>query len=98
MIPELGHFALILALCVAIVQGVLPIAGASRGQGSWMALARPAALAQCALVAIAFGCLSQAFISNDFSVAYVAEHSNSKLPLAYRFAGVWGGHEGSWRW
>ena len=95
MIPELGHFALILALCVAIVQGVLPIAGASRGQGSWMALARPAALAQCALVAIAFGCLSQAFISNDFSVAYVAEHSNSKLPLAYRFAGVWGGHEGS---
>ncbi len=95
MIPELGHFALILALCVAAVQGILPIAGAARGQAAWMALARPAALAQCALVVIAFGCLSQSFIANDFSVLYVAQHSNSKLPLAYRIAGVWGGHEGS---
>jgi cytochrome c-type biogenesis protein CcmF len=95
MIPELGHFALILALCVAAVQGTLPIAGAARGQAAWMALARPAALAQFGLVAIAFGCLAQAFLGNDFSVAYVVANSNTRLPAAYRFAGIWGGHEGS---
>jgi cytochrome c-type biogenesis protein CcmF len=95
MIPELGHFALILALCVSLVQGVLPLAGAARGNRAWMALARPSALLLMLLVAIAFACLTYAFVTNDFSVKYVAEHSNSKLPLAYRISGVWGGHEGS---
>jgi len=95
MIPELGHFALILALCVAVILGTLPLAGASNGRAAWMALARPAAFAQGLFVAIAFGCLAYAFVSNDFSVSYVAQHSNTKLPAAYRFAGVWGGHEGS---
>ncbi len=95
MIPELGHFALILALCVAIAQATLPLAGAAIGKHVWMALARPAVLAQALFVSIAFGCLAYAFLSNDFSVSYVAQHSNTKLPAAYRFAGVWGGHEGS---
>ena len=95
MIPELGHFALILALCVAVVQATVPLIGASAGRTAWIALARPAAFAQGLLVAIAFGCLAYAFLTNDFSVRYVAEHSNTKLPAAYRFAGVWGGHEGS---
>src|SRR5204863_7356786 len=90
-----GQFALILALCVAAVQGTLPIAGAARGQLQWMAAARPAAAAQFGLVAFAFGCLAHAFLANDFSVVYVAEHSNTRLPAPYRFAGVWGGHEGS---
>jgi cytochrome c-type biogenesis protein CcmF len=95
MIPEIGQFALVLALCVAATQAVLPLAGAARGDGEWMALARPAALAQFAFVAIAFGCLTYSFIANDFSVLYVASHSNSRLPIGYRVAGVWGGHEGS---
>jgi cytochrome c-type biogenesis protein CcmF len=95
MIPELGHFATILALLVAIVQGVLPLLGAHRNNSAWVALARPAAQAQWLLLLIAFCCLSYAFYANDFSVAYVAEHSNSKLPTVYRFAAVWGGHEGS---
>jgi cytochrome c-type biogenesis protein CcmF len=95
MIPELGQFALLLALGVALVQGSLPIAGAARGRSDWMALARPAAQTQSLLVMIAFACLMASFIRNDFSVLYVAENSNSALPLQYRIAGVWGGHEGS---
>jgi len=95
MIPELGQFALALALAVALVQAIVPIAGAARGDASWIALARPAAQTQALLVAFAFGCLTHAFVANDFSVAYVAAHSNSALPLHYRVAGVWGGHEGS---
>jgi cytochrome c-type biogenesis protein CcmF len=95
MVPELGHFALILALCIALVQSTLPLVGAARGNDAWMALARPAAQAQCLFIALAFGCLTYAFVSNDFSVKYVAEHSNTQLPVAYRIAGVWGGHEGS---
>ena len=95
MTPELGQFALLLVLGVALVQGTLPIVGAARGRADWMSLARPAAQAQCLLVVFAFGCLAAAFIGNDFSVLYVASNSNSALPLAYRFAGVWGGHEGS---
>ena len=95
MTPELGHFALILALCVAAVQGVLPLAGAARGDARWIALARPAARAQFLLVLFAFGCLAAAFVGNDFSVAYVANHSNSKLPTQFRLAATWGGHEGS---
>ena len=95
MIPEIGHFALTLALFLALIQGVLPILGAARGNAVLMGMARPAALGQFVFVAIAFGCLTQAFLSNDFSVLYVAQHSNSQLPELYRFAAVWGGHEGS---
>jgi cytochrome c-type biogenesis protein CcmF len=95
MIPELGHIALILALVLAMVQGTLPLVGASRGVAAWMNVARPAAQGQFVFVVIAFSCLTYAFIHNDFSVTYVAAHSNSALPLVYRVAGVWGGHEGS---
>lgn len=95
MIPEIGHFALILALAMALLQGVLPIAGAARNNPTLMAMARPTALGHFFFVAIAFGSLAQSFLTNDFSVLYVAEHSNSQLPLHYRFAAIWGGHEGS---
>ena len=95
MIPEIGHFALTLALALAMMQGVIPIVGAVRGNSVLMGLARPAAMGQFVFVAIAFGCLTQAFLTNDFSVLYVAQHSNSQLPMLYRFAAVWGGHEGS---
>ena len=95
MIPELGQFALILALCVAILQGTLTLAGAARRDVSWMAVARPAAFGQLFFVLVAYGCLTYAFVTNDFSVQYVASNSNSALPLPYRIAGVWGGHEGS---
>ena len=90
MIPELGQVALCLALVVALVQGIFPLANPALG-----ALARSCAQAQALLVAFAFGCLTYAFVTNDFSVAYVAMNSNSALPLQYRVAGVWGGHEGS---
>ncbi len=95
MIPELGQFALALALALALVQAFFPIVGAAKGNAAWMALARPAAQGQALLVAFAFGCLTFAFVSDDFSVAYVVEHSNSALPLHYKITGVWGGHEGS---
>ncbi len=95
MIPELGQFALVLALILAVAQGTLPLAGAARGNLSWMNLARPAAQGQFVFIAIAFGCLTYSFVQNDFSVLYVASNSNSALPLQYRIAGVWGGHEGS---
>ena len=95
MIPELGQVALSLALCLALVQSVLPIAGAARGDAAWMAVARPAAQGQCAFVAVAFGCLAWSFASNDFSVLNVATNSNSQLPLHYRLAATWGSHEGS---
>jgi len=95
MLPELGHFALILALAVALAQAALPLYGAHANIPAWLAVARPAALAQLILVTVAFACLTSAFITGDFSVRYVAENSNSRLPLIYRIAGVWGGHEGS---
>ena len=95
MIPELGQFALVLALCLALVQCVLPIAGAARGNAAWMAVARPAAQGQFVFVAIAFGCLAWSFANNDFSVLNVATNSNSHLPLQYRIAATWGSHEGS---
>lgn len=95
MIPEIGHFALILALCVALVQGTLPIYGAAVGNSRLMALASPAARCQFFLVLTAFGCLAYAFANKDFSVLYVAATSNSQLPLHYRLAAIWGAHEGS---
>ncbi|MDH4245796.1 MAG: heme lyase CcmF/NrfE family subunit [Nitrospira sp.] len=95
MIPEIGHFALILALCVAVVQGSLPIYGAAVGNSALMAIAKPAARAQFLLVLIAFCSLGYAFAEKDFSVLYVAATSNSQLPLHYRLAAIWGAHEGS---
>ena len=95
MIPELGHLLLILALAVALIQGVAPMAGAQRGRSDWMALARPAAYLQFTLVLLSFACLTASFVRHDFSVLYVASNSNTALPLQYRIAGVWGGHEGS---
>jgi cytochrome c-type biogenesis protein CcmF len=95
MIPEIGQVALVLALCIALAQGTLPLIGAARGDTAWMALARPAARGQLVFVAIAFACVTNAFVTNDFSVANVANNSNSTLPLPYRIAAVWGSHEGS---
>jgi cytochrome c-type biogenesis protein CcmF len=95
MNPEIGLLALALALGLALCQAGLGLAGAARGDVAWMRAVRPAALGHFAFVAIAFGCLTYAFVTNDWSVAYVASNSNSALPLHYRIAGVWGGHEGS---
>jgi len=95
MIPELGHYALILALCIALIQGVLPLVGAHYGRREFLFLARPAAQTTFMLLAIAFVSLAWSFYVNDFSVLYVAEHSNSQLPVIYRLGAVWGGHEGS---
>jgi cytochrome c-type biogenesis protein CcmF len=95
MIPEIGHFSLILAFCFAVVQGVIPLVGVIRSKQALMLFAVPAARAQFLFITIAFICLDYAFFSNDFSVLYVASNSNSQLPLAYRLAAIWGGHEGS---
>ena len=95
MIPELGQFALILALLLALAQGLLPLIGAARNQTSLMALARPTAQGQFVFVAMAFACLAYSFYTNDFSVKNVAINSNSQLPWAYRLAATWGSHEGS---
>jgi cytochrome c-type biogenesis protein CcmF len=95
MIPEVGVFALVLALLVAAVQAVLPMAGAHWGVAGWMRVARPAAALQCLFAWLAFACLAQAFLAGDFSVRYVAANSHSELPAVYRFAAVWGSHEGS---
>ncbi|HMH17200.1 MAG TPA: heme lyase CcmF/NrfE family subunit [Burkholderiales bacterium] len=95
MIPEIGQLALALALCLALCQAMLGLVGAARGNSAWMGAVRSAARGQFAFVAIAFGCLTYAFVANDFTVAYVASNSNSALPLAYRVSAVWGGHEGS---
>lgn len=95
MIPELGHFALILTLLVALAQGGFALAGAARGNETWIAFARPAARIQFLLIVISFASLTWSFVAKDFSVTYVAQNSNSQLPLLYRIAAVWGGHEGS---
>ena len=95
MIPELGHFALILALCFSVVQAFIPLAGAQLGIASWVGVAKPAARMQLLFTAIAFGCLTWSFLVHDFSVTYVAQHSNTRLPVIYLISGVWGAHEGS---
>src|SRR5881398_236919 len=95
MIPEIGQFALILALVIAIIQAVLPQIGAARGIRQFIALAKPTAQAQFIFVLIAISCLGYSFINNDFSVLNVATNSNSQLPLQYRLAATWGSHEGS---
>jgi len=95
MIPELGHFALVLALVMALVQSVLPLWGAQTGHSGWMRLAAPAATAHCLLLVVAYACLTQAFVASDFSVKLAAQHSHTALPLIYRITAVWGNHEGS---
>jgi cytochrome c-type biogenesis protein CcmF len=95
MIPEIGQFALILALMLAVTQATVPLIGAARGMPQLIRVARPAAQAQFIFVAIAFCCLAYSFITNDFSVLNVASNSNSQLPLNYRLAATWGSHEGS---
>ena len=95
MIPEFGHYALILALCIALIQGVLPLIGAHQGRREWLMLARPAAQIVFLMLLIAFTILAWSFYANDFSVLYVVEHSNSQMPVVYRLGAVWGGHEGS---
>jgi cytochrome c-type biogenesis protein CcmF len=95
MIPEIGQFALTLALCLALIQAALPLAGAATGRSEWMALARPAAAGQFVFVVLAFGALEYAFLNDDFSVLFVAQHSNTALPAFYKFTAAWGGHEGS---
>jgi cytochrome c-type biogenesis protein CcmF len=95
MIAELGHFALVIALAIATWQMVAPLCGASRGSVQLMVSGTVAAFLQLALVALAFAALTYAYVTNDFSVANVAENSHSSKPLLYQFAGVWGNHEGS---
>ena len=95
VLPELGQIALILALLVAALQALLPLLGAQRGIAPLMELARPAAFLQLALVGLAFAILTHGFVVQDFSLRYVAENSNSLLPMVYRYTAVWGAHEGS---
>jgi cytochrome c-type biogenesis protein CcmF len=95
LIPEFGQVCLILALCLAIAQGLFPLAGAQLGRSAWVAVTVPAAAGQAVFALGAFATLAWSFVVNDFSVAYVAANSNSSLPDLYRFAAVWGGHEGS---
>ena len=95
MIPEIGHFALILALSLAVCQGVIPLLGAYRNDAAMMAVGRTAANGQFFFVAFAFGCLVWAFVQSDFSVLYVANHSQLALPTIYKISAVWGAHEGS---
>ncbi|MDA1099813.1 MAG: heme lyase CcmF/NrfE family subunit [Proteobacteria bacterium] len=95
MTAELGHYALVLALSVALVQATIPLLGAWRGDSGWIGLARPAALVQCVLVMTAFGALMYAYLTSDFSVLNVAANSHSAKPLLYKISGVWGNHEGS---
>jgi cytochrome c-type biogenesis protein CcmF len=95
MIPEFGHFVLWLALGLSLVLGVVPLAGAQLQRPGWMSLARPGAVWVLLLVAVSYLALTVAFVRNDFSVLYVAQNSNTALPMAYKIAAVWGGHEGS---
>ena len=95
MIPELGNFSLVIALCLAIVLGIVPMIGAARGNVQWMSLARPLATGQFLFVAFAFGCLIYSFVTSDFSVKNVVANSNTKLPVYYKITASWGSHEGS---
>jgi cytochrome c-type biogenesis protein CcmF len=95
MIAEIGHFALILALCLAFIQGVVPLWGAQKKISSWVEVAVPAALGQTLFIIISFICLTYVFLVDDFSVGYAARQSNTELPIIYKISSVWGGHEGS---
>ena len=95
MIPEIGQFALILALVISLIQGTLPLVGAAKNRTQWIAVARPAARGQFLFVITAFFCLMQAYVTSDFSVANVAHNSHTLKPMLYKVSGVWGNHEGS---
>src|ERR1700731_756219 len=95
MIPELGHYALTLALGLALIQGIMPIIGTRTNDPVLMSIAAPAALAQFVFVAIAFLALAECYVASDFSVLNVYENSNSAMPLIYRLTSIWGNHEGS---
>ncbi|MCL6271654.1 heme lyase CcmF/NrfE family subunit [Sansalvadorimonas sp. 2012CJ34-2] len=95
MIPELGQLSLILSLCLALLLGIVPMIGSYTGHRNWQALAKPLAAGQFVFMSMAFLVMAQAFATDDFSVAYVANHSNSQLPLAFKLSAIWGGHEGS---
>jgi cytochrome c-type biogenesis protein CcmF len=95
MITELGHFALILAFMVAIVQSIVPLIGAHKRWPGWMAVAEPAAVAQFLLTSFAFGALTWAFVTSDFSLKIVWQNSHSAKPMLYKISGTWGNHEGS---
>jgi cytochrome c-type biogenesis protein CcmF len=95
MIAELGHYALALAFCIAIVQSTLPLYGAARGDDALMSLARPAAVAQFLAIVVAFGALTHGYVTSDFSIINVAQNSHSLKPMLYKVSGVWGNHEGS---
>ena len=95
IIPEIGHFALVIALLMAVVQAVMPLAGAATRRPLWMAYGRPMAIGQFLFVTIAYLCLTASYMLDDFSVANVANNSNSLLPWYYKFSAVWGNHEGS---
>jgi cytochrome c-type biogenesis protein CcmF len=95
VIAELGHYALMLALGLALIQGVMPIVGTRSGDPALMSIAAPAALAQFAFVALSFAALAACYVSSDFSVLNVYENSNSAMPLMYRLTSIWGNHEGS---
>src|SRR5690242_13530426 len=95
MIDEIGHFALVLALCVAVLQSIVPLVGAARGDAALIALARPAAFAQFLFVAAAFFALMHGYAVSDFSLANVAANSSSMKPLLFKLTGVWSNHEGS---
>ena len=94
MIAEMRPFRLVLALLLAVVQGIVPMLGAARGDAAMMAAGRPAAIGQLVLTALAFGCLIQLFVVSDFSVALVANNSHTLKPLLYKISGVWANHEG----
>jgi cytochrome c-type biogenesis protein CcmF len=95
MVPELGHFALILALAITLAQASVPLLGTFTGNRRWMEMARPLAQGQLTFVAIAFVALLHAFLTDDFSVRYVEGHSNTLMPMVYKVSAIWGGHEGS---
>ncbi len=95
MVPEFGHFSLIMAFCLSLVLGSFPVVGASRGNLLWMNMARPLAAGIFVFLTVSLVALAYAFVDDDFSVRFVAQHSNSLLPVRYKLTAVWGGHEGS---
>jgi cytochrome c-type biogenesis protein CcmF len=95
MIPELGQLCLVIALCIAVAQTILPLVGVQTGNNAWIAMAKPAAHGQLLFLLLAFICLGYSFLQDDFSVLYVATNSNAELPTQFKFAAIWGAHEGS---
>ncbi len=95
MIPDIGNYALILAMAVSVCLGIVPLIGAARNNPGWMQFAYSGTWVQFGLLLLAMICLGISFVNDDFSVLYVASHSNSALPLIYKISAIWGGHEGS---